>query len=186
MNILVLGVGNLLMQDEGVGGRAIEELEKRFRIPPAVELLDGGTAGLELLNQLGCRDALIIVDAVQSGKAPGTVIRFEGDQVPAVFRRKISPHQLGISDLLAAARLIDLLPKRLVLFGVQPAELGTGLELSSKVAGVLGELTLLIALELQSLGVELLLKNAPHPPALTLSGKKWPLVQLNPCQVVLS
>lgn len=164
MNILILGVGNLLMQDEGVGVRAIEELEKRFRIPPAVELLDGGTAGLELLNQLAGRDALIIVDAVHSGKPPGTLVRFEGEQVPAVFRRKISPHQLGISDLLAAARLMDLLPPRLVLFGVQPGMLGTGLELSAPVAQVLEELTLLLAIELASLGAEPVLKNAPGEP----------------------
>lgn len=178
MNILVLGVGNLLMQDEGVGGRALEALEERFLIPPAVELLDGGTAGLELLNQLACRDALIIVDAVNSGKPPGTVVRFEGEQVPAVFRKKISPHQLGISDLLAAARLTDLLPRHVVLFGVQPAQLGTGLELSPQVAGALEEVTLLIALELASFGVDLVLKSAAPAPVLTLSGKGAPPVRL--------
>lgn len=173
MNILVLGVGNLLMQDEGVGVRALEELERRFTIPPCVELLDGGTAGMELLGQLAERDALVIIDAVQAGKPPGSLVRFADDEVPSVFRQKISPHQLGVSDLLAAARMTDCLPARLVLFGVQPKDLGTGLELSREVERVLEELTLLVALELEALGGTLTLKDpgktsyplAARPPA---------------------
>jgi hydrogenase maturation protease len=160
MNILVLGVGNLLLSDEGVGVRGLEEFEQRFEVPSAVELLDGGTSGMELLGYLQGRDALIILDAVTCGKQPGSIVRMEGDQVPALFRRKISPHQLGLSDLLAAARLTDSLPKTVVLLGVEPKELGTGLRLSPEVARALEDLALLVALELEDLGVEVPLKRA--------------------------
>jgi hydrogenase maturation protease len=159
MNILVLGIGNLLLSDEGAGVRALEAIEQRFDIPPGVELLDGGTSGMELLGYLQGRDAVIIIDAVTCGKPPGTIVRLEGDQVPALFRRKISPHQLGLSDLLAAARLTDSLPAEVILIGVEPKELGTGLKLSNKVAGVMEELAVLVALELESLGARVAMKK---------------------------
>jgi hydrogenase maturation protease len=162
MNILVLGVGNLLLMDEGVGVRAIEALLEKFEIPPEIDLVDGGTAGMELLGQLQDRDALIILDAVNCGKPAGTVVRMEGPQVPALLRRKISPHQLGLSDLLAAARMTDRLPPKLVLFGVQPKEMDTGLGLSPEVAASLQELVLMTALELEALGVSMVLKGAPR------------------------
>jgi hydrogenase maturation protease len=155
MNILVLGVGNLLLSDEGVGIRALEALEKHLQFPPGVELLDGGTSGMELLGYIQGRDALIIIDAVTCNKAPGAIVRMEGDQVPALFRKKISPHQLGLSDLIAAARLTDSLPGKLVLFGIEPMSFGTGLELSGPVAACLEELTELVALELEVLGMKI-------------------------------
>ena len=161
MNILVLGVGNLLLSDEGVGVRALEVIERRFVLPAGVELLDGGTAGMELLGYIQGRDALVILDAVTCNKPPGTIVRIEGDEVPALFRKKISPHQLGLSDLIAAARLTDSLPGKVVLFGVEPKELDTGLELSDQVAGILEQLAQQVALELETLGVILLRRAMP-------------------------
>jgi hydrogenase maturation protease len=155
VNILVLGVGNLLLMDEGLGVRALETIEQRYEIPAGVELMDGGTSGMELLGYIQGRDALIILDAVTCNKSPGTIVRMEGDQVPALFRKKISPHQLGLSDLIAAARLTDSLPGKVVLFGVEPKELGTGLDLSDTVAGILEQLADLVAFELESLGADL-------------------------------
>jgi hydrogenase maturation protease len=159
MDILVLGVGNLLLSDEGVGVRALEEFERQFGTPEGVELLDGGTSGMELLYYIRDRDVLIIIDAITCGKPPGSIIRIEGERVPALFQKKISPHQLGLSDLMAAARLTDSLPAKVVLFGIEPKELGTGLEMSGEVGGALEELALLVALELTSCGVDLLQKT---------------------------
>lgn len=152
MNILVLGIGNVLLMDEGVGVRAINELERRYRFSSEIELLDGGTAGIELLRHISGRDYLIIIDVVKSGQSPGTVVRFEGEDVPAVFRNRISPHQLGLSDLLAAAMLTDELPENLVLFGVEPANLDQGLDLSDTVEASMDKLLLAICNELESLG----------------------------------
>jgi len=151
LDILVLGIGNVLLTDEGVGVRALKELERRYIYPENVELLDGGTAGIELLRHIRNRDYLIIIDAMKWNQKPGTVGRVEGDDVPAAFRTRISPHQLGLSDLLAAAMLTDELPKNLVLFGVEPESLDIGLDLTETVEASLEKLTGAIIDELRSI-----------------------------------
>lgn len=140
LDILILGIGNVLLTDEGIGVRAIKELERRYSFPAGVELLDGGTAGIELLRHIRKRDTLIIIDAMKCNQEPGTVIRVEGDDVPAAFRTRISPHQLGLSDLLAAAMLSGELPGNLVLFGVEPESIDIGLELTDRVEASVNKL----------------------------------------------
>jgi len=136
---LILGVGNLLLSDEGVGLRVVERLVKAYELPQEVQALDGGTLGLDLLYYLegedGCPvDNLLIIDAVEMKKEPGTLLRLEGDEVPSFLSIKISPHQVGIPDMLFAAKLKDLYPRNVVLWGVQPGVLDAGLELSPPVA----------------------------------------------------
>lgn len=131
---LVLGVGNKLMSDEGIGVHVIERLIETYRIPKEVQVLDGGTLGLDLLYYLEGIENLLLVDAAETGKEPGTVIRLEGEQVPAFMSVKISPHQMGVPDMLAAARLQGTYPQRLVLWGVQPELITLGLELSPLLA----------------------------------------------------
>lgn len=155
MKVLVLGIGNLLLQDEGAGVRAVEEFGRRYSVPEGVELLDGGTSGIELLQYIQGRDRLILIDVVKGGKPPGTITRLEGEEVPALFQKKISPHQLGISDLLATALLIDKIPKQVALFGIEPKSVETGLELSGEVGGKIGLLADMLALELASLGLDI-------------------------------
>ena len=127
---LVLGVGNKLLSDEGVGVHVVERLAAGNGIPEEVQLLDGGTLGMDLLYYLEGIENLLLVDAVEMHKEPGTMIRLEGEDVPAFLAMKISPHQIGVPDMLAAARFKDLYPKRLVLWGIQPELLGIGLDLS--------------------------------------------------------
>lgn len=131
---LVLGVGNKLMSDEGIGVHVIERLIETYRIPEEVQVLDGGTLGLDLLYYLEGIENLLMVDAAETGREPGTVIRLEGEQVPAFMSVKISPHQLGVPDMLAAARLQGTYPRRLVLWGVQPELITLGLDLSPLLA----------------------------------------------------
>lgn len=131
---LILGVGNLLLSDEGVGVRVIERLAATYRLPEEVRTLDGGTLGLDLLYYLEGIENLLIVDAVEMEKAPGTLLRMEGQEVPTFLSIKMSPHQVGISDMLFAAKLTDLYPPNVVLWGIQPAKLEIGLELSPAVA----------------------------------------------------
>jgi hydrogenase maturation protease len=155
LDILVLGIGNVLLTDEGIGVRALKELERRYTYPTNVELLDGGTAGIELLRHIRNRDYLIIIDAMKCGQEPGTVFRVEGDEVPAAFRTRISPHQLGLSDLLAAAMLTDELPANLVLYGVEPESIDIGLDLTETVEANVDKLVGAVADELRSLGCSL-------------------------------
>lgn len=152
MNILVLGIGNVLLTDEGIGVRILKELERKFTFSANVELLDGGTAGIELLRHIRTRDYLIIIDAMKCDQVPGTVVRVEGADVPAAFRTRISPHQLGLSDLLAAAMLTDELPKNLVLFGVEPESIDIGLDLTDAVEASVDKLIGAVADELRSIG----------------------------------
>lgn len=131
---LLLGVGNLLLSDEGVGIHVIEHLQAAYSIPAWLQIMDGGTLGLDLLAYLAGIERLILVDAVETGGPPGTIIRLENEAVPIFLARHLSPHQIGIPDMLYAARLRDLAPAQLVLWGMQPASLEIGLELSPAVA----------------------------------------------------
>jgi len=131
---LVLGVGNLLMSDEGVGVHVIKRLVENYKLPEEVQVLDGGTLGMDLLYYLEGAENLILIDAVETRKDPGTLVRLEGDDVPAFLSMKMSPHQIGVPDMLAAAKLKDVFPKRLVLWGIQPELLEIGLDLSPIVA----------------------------------------------------
>ncbi|MGL4459632.1 MAG: HyaD/HybD family hydrogenase maturation endopeptidase, partial [Plesiomonas shigelloides] len=110
--VLVLGIGNLLLSDEAIGVRAVEALEQRFHLPPQVDVLDGGTCGMALIGDMADREHLIIADAVLTGDAPGTVVTLRDEEVPTLFSRKISPHQLGLSDVLSALKLTDEFPQR--------------------------------------------------------------------------
>ena len=151
MDVLVLGIGNVLLTDEGIGVRALNELQRRYSFSDNVELMDGGTAGIELLRHIRKRKHLIIIDAMTFDQEPGTVMRVEGEDVPAAFRTRISPHQLGLSDLLAAAMLTNELPKNLVLFGVEPASIDIGLDLTDAVEASLGKLIGAVTEELRSI-----------------------------------
>ena len=137
---LVLGAGNLLLSDDGVGIHAIRRLQEVAALPAEVEILDGGTLGMNLMHYLEGVARLLIVDALELDAPPGTLTRLAGDQVPAYFSVKLSPHQIGIPDMLAAARLRDLYPPEVVVWGVQPAIVEVGLDLSPPVAAQLDRL----------------------------------------------
>ncbi len=152
MKALVLGVGNVLLGDEGVGVRVVEELDNRYQFPEEVSILDGGTAGIELLRYIEGRDLLIVIDAMRAGLSPGEVFRVEGEEVPQRFMTRISPHQIGLSDLLAAGILSECIPRRMVLFGVEPECLETGIRLSGPVNASLPKLIGAVLAELDQSG----------------------------------
>jgi hydrogenase maturation protease len=151
---LVLGLGNILMRDEGVGVRVVERLLERYDFPVGVQVLDGGTLGLDLLPWVEGVDRLLVVDAVDMGAEPGTTTRLEGEEVPVFLGVKISPHQMGLADLLAASRLRGYFPQQLVLWGVQPAVIEVGLELSPLVETQVETLVESVLAELTSWGIE--------------------------------
>jgi len=157
---LILGVGNLLLSDEGVGLRVLERLAATYNLPEGVQTLDGGTLGLDLLYYLEGVENLLIIDAVEMGKEPGTLLRLEGDEVPAFLSIKISPHQIGIPDMLFAAKLKDLYPRNVVLWGVQPGVLDIGLDLSPPIAARVDELVEKVIDELRRWEIEARPKGA--------------------------
>lgn len=146
--VVVLGIGNSLRTDEGIGAHAIARLKTQHAFGEQVELLDGGTLGLDLLHYIDDCDALIVVDAIDAGKSPGTVLRMEGDDIPAELVQKLSMHQAGLSDLLGILRLRgDKIPT-LILFGMQPASFEWGLELSPVAAKSMDTLVDAVAAEI--------------------------------------
>jgi hydrogenase maturation protease len=156
---LVLGVGNKLMSDEGVGVHVIERLAAEYDIPEEVQILDGGTLGLDLLYYLEGIENLLLVDAAETGKEAGTMIRLKDDEVPAFMSIKISPHQMGVPDMLAAAKFKGLYPKRLVLWGIQPELICIGLDLSPALASKLADLTRKLVDELAAWGYTVAVRN---------------------------
>ena len=152
--ILVLGVGNVLLSDEGAGVRAVEELQRRYTFPAQVELIDGGTMGLDLLGYLDDTTHLFIVDAILSSKPPGSVHIEKLLDPPAYFRQKISPHQIGLSELLAVASMQDCLPPSITLFGIVPLDLSTGMEMSPAVAAAVEQVVFAVVQELVLMGIE--------------------------------
>ena len=136
--VLVLGVGNPLMSDDGVGQRLLAALAERAPALDGVEFLDAGTLGLMLLPRVEQCDALLALDAANLGGEPGDVRVMEGDALDAFVRAPgCSVHELGLRDLLDAARLTGSLPARRALVGVQPGSLGWGMALSPAVEATL-------------------------------------------------
>ncbi|MGA2040959.1 MAG: hydrogenase maturation protease [Bryobacteraceae bacterium] len=135
--IAIVGVGNLLLSDDGVGIHAVRRLRSDARVESMARLIDGGTVGTDLLAEVcGCEN-LLIVDAVDAGLPPGTTVRmdFSGPDPQQIDTR--NAHQSGIPGLLDDLRLLGQAPRQVVLVGVQPAALGLGTELSPEVAGAL-------------------------------------------------
>lgn len=155
LNVLVLGVGNVLLSDEGAGVRVVERLKASHRFPPQVELLDGGTMGLELLPWLEERSHLFIVDAIRSEDPPGSVVVRHLDDPPAYFHQKISPHQIGLSELLAVASLQGCLPSAVTLIGIAPSDLSTGISLSSQGEAAVARASNEVIAALTGLGIRL-------------------------------
>jgi hydrogenase maturation protease len=152
-SVLVLGIGNLVMCDDGIGVRVVQELQRSYRFPENVEVLDGGTLGLDLLPKLEDITHLIMVDAVETGEKPGTVVRLAGEELPVALETRISPHQMGLKDLLAVARLMGHAPREMVLWGVQPEVIEMGMDLSPAVASALDILVRNVLLELNRWGI---------------------------------
>lgn len=156
---LVLGVGNRLVSDEGIGIHVIEHLAANYILPEEVMLLDGGTLGLDLLYYIEGSENLLIIDAVETGHESGFMVRLEDEQVPAFLSLKMSPHQVGVPDMLFAAKLKGVTPKRLVLLGIQPELLEIGLDLSPTISARLDELVVKMIVQLQDWGHEVRLKS---------------------------
>lgn len=160
--LLVLGLGNLICSDDGLGVRAVSHLLSSYDIPDGVEVLDGGTLGLSLLGHVSGLRSLMLIDAVRKDAAPGTLVRLEGEEaMPAVLHR-LSPHQIGVADLLNALHLLDAGPRRLVLLGLVPETIELGAELSPSVAMHMSELTGAIVEEARQQGYEFHVKRR-HP-----------------------
>lgn len=146
--ILVLGIGNILLSDEGIGVRVIEQMQT-ISIPEDVELVDGGTSGVDLLDILADRDKVIVIDAVDTDCRPGTVLRFGIDHLMQNDQPCISMHEVGIAETVMMTEQLGCAPKEVIVFGIQPQKIECGLELSTALKPVVQEVVKLILNELR-------------------------------------
>jgi hydrogenase maturation protease len=155
MRAVVLGIGNTILTDEAAGVRAVELLEQRYQMPDNVLVIDGGTSGMEMIEDLSDLDFLIVIDVVKTGAAPGTVVKIAGDEIPVFFRRKLSPHQIALPDVLASLELLDAMPKEIIVLGVEPISLELGMEMTATIAEQVPLLVEMAVAELRTRGYPL-------------------------------
>jgi hydrogenase maturation protease len=145
----------VLLGDDGIGAAAIARIERDYRVPPGVRLVEGGTLGLSLLGVVAEAEHVILVDAVRTDQPPGALVRMDGADVADAVRDRLSPHQVGVADLLEAARLIDSYPASVTLLGLVPKSIDLAVVRSSAVNQGLDELIAAVVREVESLGYKM-------------------------------
>jgi hydrogenase maturation protease len=133
LTTVVLGLGNMLMADDGVGLAALARLRDEWSLSPEVTLVDGGTWGMNLLPVIEAADRLLVFDAIDVGGKPGTIIRLEGNDVPRFLAQKLSPHQIDLREILALAELRGTLPRQIIALGIQPGRVEMSTDLTPEV-----------------------------------------------------
>lgn len=153
MKTLVFGAGNLLLTDEGFGVHFIQYLQEHYSFPPEVELYDGGTLGIMVTHMLEDADQVYLVDVIEASGEPGQIYRYEKeDFMLGKLPVKMSPHQIGIQEVLTLSDLRGRCPEKVSLFGAIPASYEAGVELSPLLASKLPELAALVVSELTTAG----------------------------------
>lgn len=167
--LLILGLGNLLCGDDGLGVTAVERLLDAYEAPEGVRILDGGTLGLSLLPYLEDAERAILVDAVRDDAVPGSFVRLSGEDVAPAVAARLSVHQIGVADLLDGARWVGRTPRTLVLLGLVPESIELSIELSASVEQNMPLLVRRVAEEAAVLGFPLRLRPRHEPPGETAS-----------------
>ncbi|WP_460177559.1 HyaD/HybD family hydrogenase maturation endopeptidase [Thermodesulfovibrio hydrogeniphilus] len=135
MKVCVIGVGNILMQDEGVGPKVAEILRNNYTFQPEIEIIDGGTLGLDLLPYIEKYKKILLIDVVDFQENPGFIKILKGEEIPPYLKTKLSVHHVGVQDLLEVARFMGIMPEELILVGIQPESIDLGLDLTPTIAG---------------------------------------------------
>jgi hydrogenase maturation protease len=152
--VVILGVGNILLKDEGVGIRVVERLRREYRFPDNVRLVDGATGGIDLLPVVCNTEHLIIVDALKTSQPPGTIFRLTPDELSSEIQIKCSLHQIGLLDVLQMAKTLEEKLPATVIVGVEPEDASHyGLELTGLISAKIPLLVDIILKELTALNV---------------------------------
>jgi hydrogenase maturation protease len=152
--ITVLGIGNILLTDEGFGVRVVETLSREYEFPENVSLVDGGVLGINLLGVLADTQHLIVVDAVKNKQPPGSLYRLEKNELPERILLKNSLHQTDFLETLTLCQAIDKVPETTVVLGVEPKDILTlSVELTPTVEARVDDMMDLVLRELEDLGV---------------------------------
>jgi hydrogenase maturation protease len=163
-HIMILGVGNVLLSDEGFGIHVIKRLEACFAFPRNVSVVDGGVLGLNLLGVISEADRLIVVDAVKHGEEPGSLCRLTGEAIPERVRAKNSLHQVDLLETLTMCQALDRSPETVIL-GVEPMDIETlGIDLTPPVMEKMDAMIEMVLTELDHLGIKYRKRKTDHVP----------------------
>ena len=146
-DILILGIGNILLKDEGVGVHVVQKL-KEMSLPENVEVLDGGTAGLDLADYIAGRKKLIVIDAVNAGGKPGTLYRLTKENLDIKPKAIFSFHEIDFLDALHISEVVNSKPEEVVVIGIEPKDMSIGTELSPEIEERIPRIIELVASEL--------------------------------------
>lgn len=153
-SIVVLGVGNILLTDEGLGVHVVKELKENYNFTPEISLIDGGTMGMELLTYMRGMKRILLIDAINGGEAPGTVYEFPHRELEQYFTEHISVHEVGMQDILRIRAIQENPLEDAIVIGVEPESLEIGFEPSAPVQAVLPEVKERVLRVLRNWGVQ--------------------------------
>ena len=154
-SIVVLGVGNILLTDEGLGVHVVEDLKANYTFTPQISLIDGGTMGMELLTYMRGMKKILLIDAVNGGEAPGTIYEFPHRELEQYFTDHISVHEVGMQDILRIRAIQENPLEDAIVIGVEPESLDVGFEPSVPVQKALPEVKERVLRVLREWGVQI-------------------------------
>ncbi len=154
-SIVVLGVGNILLTDEGLGVHVVEDLKTNYTFTPQISLIDGGTMGMELLTYMRGMKKILLIDAVNGGEAPGTIYEFPHRELEQYFTDHISVHEVGMQDILRIRAIQENPLEDAIVIGVEPESLDVGFEPSAPVQMALPEVKERVLRVLREWGVQI-------------------------------
>lgn len=154
-SIVVLGVGNILLTDEGLGVHVVEDLKANYTFTPQISLIDGGTMGMELLTYMRGMKKILLIDAVNGGEAPGTIYEFPHRELEQYFTDHISVHEVGMQDILRIRAIQENPLEDAIVIGVEPESLDVGFEPSAPVQKALPEVKERVLRVLRKWGVQI-------------------------------
>ena len=154
-SIVVLGVGNILLTDEGLGVHVVEDLKANYTFTPQISLIDGGTMGMELLTYMRGMKKILLIDAVNGGEAPGTIYEFPHRELEQYFTDHISVHEVGMQDILRIRAIQENPLEDAIVIGVEPESLDVGFEPSAPVQKALPEVKERVLRVLREWGVHI-------------------------------
>lgn len=152
--VTILGIGNVILRDEGFGVRVAEYLDKHYEFPESVQIVDGGTLGIELTQYVTGTEKLLVIDSINGGAEPGTTFRFHNDDVMEHFQDKLSAHEVGIQDVLGLLTVTGHKIPDVVVIGAQPYDVEAGVELSDGMMKLLPQMVEQALQELKNWGIE--------------------------------
>ena len=151
--VTILGIGNVILRDEGFGVRVAEYLDKHYEFPDTVQIVDGGTLGIELTQYVTGTEKLLVIDSINGGAEPGTTFRFHNDDVMEHFQDKLSAHEVGIQDVLGLLTVTGHKIPDVVVIGAQPYDVEAGVELSDGMMELLPQMVEQALSELKNWGI---------------------------------